>query len=250
MGVDVSDVTGLGRKYRPLRNSFHNKGIGFAVCKSLAQHGGYHVILSARDAKRGAEAVEELSKLGLQNVEAERLDVADADSIKEFTKRVLDKHGHIDVLVNNAGINLEKGATFLESNPADVMKVFQTNTVGPMILVQNILPGMLKQNYGRIVNVSSGAGQLSDMNGKVPGYRFSKVALNALTRIVSDEFKSANVIVNSVCPGYVKTDLTGGAASKATRTPDEAAQTIVWAATLPDDGPRNGFFRDKQPIPW
>jgi NAD(P)-dependent dehydrogenase (short-subunit alcohol dehydrogenase family) len=105
----------------------------------------------------------------------------------------------------------------------------------------------LMQGSGRVVDVSSGMGQLAEMNGGYPGYRLSKAALNALTRILADELKGTGVKVNSVCPGWVRTDM-GGA--DAPRTPEQGAETIVWLATLPDDGPTGGFFRDRQPIPW
>jgi len=227
-----------------------NKGIGFAICKGLAVLPGYHVVLASRDLERGSRAIAELSKAGITNVEAEQLDVSDADSIKAFAQRVLHKHGRVDVLVNNAGIFPEIGVSVLKADPASVLTTFHTNTLGPLQLIQAFVPGMVERNYGRVVNVSSGAGQLSDMNGRHPGYRVSKVSLNALTRIVADEFKSANLLVNSICPGYVRTDMTGGESSRSTRTPEEGADTAIWAATLPDDGPRGGFFRNRMPIPW
>lgn len=112
-------------------------------------------------------------------------------------------------------------------------------------MCQALIP--LMQGSGRVVNVSSGMGQLSEMNGGCPGYRFSKTALNALTRSLADELQHTRIKVNSVCPGWVRTDM-GGAG--ATRSVEEGAETIVWLATLADDGPSGGFFRDKQPIPW
>ena len=110
---------------------------------------------------------------------------------------------------------------------------------------QALIPLML--GGGRVVNVSSGMGQLAEMNGGCPGYRLSKAALNALTRILADELKGTGVKANSVCPGWVKTDMGG---PDAPRTPEQGVQTIVWLATLSDEGPTGGFFRDKQPIPW
>ena len=133
----------------------------------------------------------------------------------------------------------------MRSDPAIVRRTFETNTLGPLMVSQALIP--LMQGSGRVVNVSSGMGQLAEMNGGYPGYRLSKAALNALTRILADELKGTGVKVNSVCPGWVRTDM-GGA--DAPRTPKQGAETIVWLATLPDDGPTGGFFRDKQPIPW
>jgi NAD(P)-dependent dehydrogenase (short-subunit alcohol dehydrogenase family) len=109
------------------------------------------------------------------------------------------------------------------------------------------VPLMLKNGYGRVVNLSSGMGQLTEMNGGWPGYRISKIALNAVTRIFADETAGSNVLINSVCPGWVRTDMGG---QEAERSPAEAAEGIVWLATLPDGGPTGGFYRDKAPIAW
>jgi len=227
-----------------------NKGIGFAIVKGLAKTDLSTVILSARDTKKGEESVKKLHEEGLKNVVFEQLDVADMNSIEEFSKRVLDKYQKVDILVNNAGIGKDFGVPFLDANFDLIKETMQTNVYGPTRLCQLLLPKMKEQNYGRIVNVSSGTGQLSDMNGKHVAYRFSKVCLNALTRIINDEFKSYNILVNSMCPGFVKTDMTGGEHSKAKLTPEEGADTAIWLATLPDDGPRGGFFRKRTSIPW
>src|SRR3989338_11173398 len=122
----------------------------------------------------------------------------------------------------------------------------ETNVYGPLLLCQAIIPLMKKNNYGRIINLSSGLGQLSEMNGGHPAYRVSKTAINALTRILNDELKGENILVNSVCPGWVKTDMGGPGA---TRPVEEGAGTAVWLADLPADGPRGKFFRDKNEIP-
>lgn len=106
---------------------------------------------------------------------------------------------------------------------------------------------MRQQNYGRIVNLSSGMGQLSEMNGCCPGYRTSKTALNALTRLLADELSGSNVLINALCPGWVRTEMGG---EQATRDVTEGADTAIWLATLPDGGPSGGFFRDRKPIPW
>jgi NAD(P)-dependent dehydrogenase (short-subunit alcohol dehydrogenase family) len=106
---------------------------------------------------------------------------------------------------------------------------------------------MNRNGYGRIVNVSSGQGQLSDMGVGTPAYRVSKTALNALTRTLAAELKGSGILVNSMCPGWVRTDMGGAGAP---RTVEQGADTAVWLATLPDDGPSGGFFRDRRPIPW
>lgn len=128
-----------------------------------------------------------------------------------------------------------------------VMQTFATNTVGPLRLIEAIVPGMRERGYGRVVNLSSGAGQLSDMGSGFPAYRMSKAALNALTRLTAAELGPGDVKINAMCPGWVRTDMGG---PNATRTVEKGAETAVWLATLPADGPSGGFFRDRKPIPW
>ena len=128
-----------------------------------------------------------------------------------------------------------------------LQETLETNSFGPFVLCQKFAPLMKKHHYGRIVNLSSGMGQLSEMNSGWPAYRMSKSALNAVTRIFADEYGDAGVLVNSVCPGWVRTDMGGPGAE---RMPEDAAKGIVWAATLPDDGPTGEFFRDGESIAW
>ncbi len=127
------------------------------------------------------------------------------------------------------------------------METYLTNAVGPLRLIQAVVPIMQKGEYGRVVNISSGAGQLSDMGAGFPAYRMSKAALNALTRVTAAELGPAPIKVNAMCPGWVRTDMGG---PNATRGVDKASETAVWLATLPETGPTGGFFRDKAPIPW
>jgi len=156
--------------------------------------------------------------------------------------------------VNYAGILLDprddaKGGTSSSQNsPAEMVEAtFRTNTLGPYQTIQLAVPLMKRAGFGRIVNVSSGMGQLSEMAGGYAAYRISKTALNAVTKIFAEENMGTNVLVNSVCPGWVRTDMGGPGAQ---RTVEQGAETIVWAATLPDDGPTGGFFRDKKRIDW
>ena len=162
--------------------------------------------------------------------------------------------GRVDILVNNAGVFPDRqgvengGKTSVLYASADTLRTaMETNVYGALRLAQELVPLMKQQRYGRIVNVSSGMGQLSDMEGHSPGYRISKTALNALTRILAAETKEDNILVNCICPGWVRTEMGG---PDAERSPEQGADTIVWAATLPDDGPTGGFFRDCKPIPW
>lgn len=223
-----------------------NRGIGFEICRQLAKR-GLHVVLASRDAARGRAAAGVLRGEGLE-VETRTLDVTSARSIKALAAWVKKRHGRLDVLVNNAGILIDpRGSRFLDSKIKTYRDTLETNLFGPLMLCQALAPLMKKNGYGRIVSLSSGQGQLSDMGTGTPAYRISKTALNALTRILAAEFKGANILVNSMCPGWVKTDMGG---PEAPRTPERAAATAVWLAMLPDDGPSGGFFRDRKPIAW
>lgn len=227
-----------------------NRGLGLETCRQLAR-AGLTVVLTSRDRGRGQAAADELRAQGLA-INFHLLDVTDDDSIRRLSEFVVAEYGSIDVLVNNAGVFLDPmddrdrfGSSVFRAELDTLRASMETNLYGPLRLCQTLIP--LMHGYGRVVNVSSGMGQLSDMNGGCPGYRFSKTALNALTRVLTDELRDTRVKVNSVCPGWVRTDM-GGA--NAAREVDEGAATIVWLATLPDDGPSGGFFRDRQPIPW
>ena len=223
-----------------------NRGLGFEICRQLAQH-GLQVVLTSRDAAKGSAACGKLTAQGLP-AEFHQLDVTDAGSVARLAVFVQEKFGGADVLVNNAGVLLDvRGSRLLDSKMATYRDSFEINVLGPLQLTQALLPTMKKQNYGRIVNVSSGQGQLSDMGTGTPAYRISKTALNALTRIIAAETRIANILVNSMCPGWVRTDMGGPHAS---RTAEEGADTAVWLATLPDGGPTGGFFRDRKAIPW
>lgn len=224
-----------------------NRGIGFEVCRGLAQ-AGLHVLLGARDEGKGKRAFGELEDAG--SVELVSIDVADSSSVRQAVDSILTKHGRIDVLVNNAAIVLDEEVSVLSVGVETVRETFETNVYGPLLLCQLVVPGMIERRYGRIVNVSSGAGQLSSMRDYAPSYSMSKVAINAITRMVASALRDAgarNVLVNSVDPGWVRTDMGG---PDATRSPEKGAETPVWLATLPDDGPTGGFFRDRNPVPW
>ncbi|HZN26178.1 MAG TPA: SDR family oxidoreductase [Burkholderiales bacterium] len=223
-----------------------NRGIGFEICRQLATR-GLAVILGARDAGEGKAAAKTLRDEGLP-VEFHRLDVTSCRSIRACVAALAERRGRIDVLVNNAGVLLDpRGSRFLDSKLDTYRDTLEANLYGPLQLAQAVIPLMKGKRYGRIVNMSSGLGQLSEMGTGTPAYRLSKTSLNALTRILAAEFHGNNILVNSVCPGWVRTRMGGEGAS---RTPAQGADTAVWLATLPDDGPTGGFFRDRQPIPW
>jgi NAD(P)-dependent dehydrogenase (short-subunit alcohol dehydrogenase family) len=173
-----------------------------------------------------------------------RLDVRDPDSVGAALAGIEANPGSLDVLINNAGVHGEPtGAAEYDLDGAH--DVIETNVFGPWRLVQASLPLLRKSPSPRIVNVSSGAGQLAEMGGGRTAYRLSKAALNALTRtLAADE---PQIMVNSICPGWVRTDMGGLGAP---RSVEQGADTAVWLATLPDGGPSGGFYRDREPIPW
>jgi NAD(P)-dependent dehydrogenase (short-subunit alcohol dehydrogenase family) len=219
-----------------------NRGIGREVARQLVDQ-GYKVVVGSRDLGKGETTAAELG----DGAVAAQLDVRDDASVREAVSFVEREFGRLDVLVNNAGITDRWRGTAAEADFDQVQEILDTNLFGSWRLAKAALPLMRRNGYGRIVNVSSGMGQLSDMGGHSPGYRVSKTGLNALTRILTAELADENILVNSVCPGWVRTDMGG---QNARRSVEEGADTPVWLATLPDDGPTGGFFRDRKPIPW
>lgn len=225
----IALVTGANRE----------RGLGYETCRQLAKR-GMRVLLAAREEAKAKQAAERLAKEGIEVLPV-GLDITQDIERATVITALVKQHGRLDVVVNNAGIFND--ATDL----ATVRAAFETNTLGAFHITQLVLPSMLKQGWGRIVNLSSGMGQLSEMAGGYPAYRISKTALNAVTKYFAEETKGKGVLINSVCPGWVQTDM-GGAT--ATRTIPEGVAGIVWAATLPDDGPTGGFFRDGKPLAW
>jgi NAD(P)-dependent dehydrogenase (short-subunit alcohol dehydrogenase family) len=219
-----------------------NRGIGLEVCRQLARR-GHRVLLGARDPGRGEAAASGLRGEGL-DVTPVALDAADPASVERLAR---EHAAGVDILVNNAGVHLDDGAGPLDLAEEVLRATLDTNLLGPFRLAKAFLPGMAQRGWGRVANVSSGMGQLGDMGGGSLAYRVSKTALNALTRVLAREVDGRRVKVNAACPGWVRTDMGGAGAP---RTLEEGADTIVWLATLPDDGPTGGLFRDRRPIPW
>ena len=222
-----------------------NRGMGLEACRQLAQL-GYHVVLTSRDQARGEQATQSLVRQGL-SVTYQALEVTDPVSVKQLQQTLETRFGGADVLINNAAVYPDEGRSVLEVELELVHATLETNFFGPLALCQALVPGMIRRGYGRVVNVSSGGGQLATMGDFAPSYAVSKAALNALTRMVADAAREANVLVNSVDPGWVRTQMGGPGAPRSIK---QGVETIVWLATLPDGGPTGGFFHDRKPIPW
>jgi NAD(P)-dependent dehydrogenase (short-subunit alcohol dehydrogenase family) len=175
------------------------------------------------------------------------LDVSSDESVAAFYEWLAGAHGHASVLVNNAGRAYWQSSHGVTDTPAELRaEALNNNALSAYRMIQHALPQMNRHGWGRIVNISSGMGQLSEMGGGSVAYRISKTAMNAITRFASAEAKP-NVKINSICPGWVRTEMGG---SGAPRSLEQGASGIVWAATLPDDGPNGGFFRDGRAIAW
>lgn len=223
-----------------------NRGIGLEISRQLAKK-GIHVILTSRNAAKGQAAVDELGKEGL-SVEHHALDVASSESIQAFGAWLRDAHGHVEILVNNAGIMIDSSRgerSVFDATPETLQETMQTNVYGPLQLIQQVLPLMRKTGYGRIVNVSSGMGSLS-MNsdpsfpyraGFGPIYPASKTALNAITLAFALELEAEGIKVNAVTPGFTKTNLNN---YEGTETVEEGASEAVRVALL-KDGPTGTF---------
>jgi NAD(P)-dependent dehydrogenase (short-subunit alcohol dehydrogenase family) len=222
-----------------------NRGIGLEVCRQLAER-EFAVVLTARDADKARAAADKLKSAG--QVEPAVLDVSDAPSIAQAAAEISNRHHHLDVLINNAGINYDTWETAENADiDVTVAETIRTNLLGPWRICQAFLPLLRKSRAGRIVNVSSESGSLTEMGAGPPAYQVTKAALNALTRTLAGELRGARILVNAVCPGWVATDMGGAGAPRSVK---EGADSIIWAATLPDNGPSGGFFRDGKPLPW
>jgi len=223
-----------------------NRGLGRETARQLGAL-GYHVLVAARRGDKAEAAVGELRAAGIKATALE-LDVDDPRSIRAAAARVEREVPRLDALVNNAGVVLDGFSTPVSEVDAEViLKTFHTNTLGALQVTQVFLPLLKKSPAARIVNVSSGMGQLTGMNGGATAYRISKTAMNVLTRTFADELQGTAIKINSVCPGWVRTELGG---PEAPRSVEEGASGIVWAAILTNDGPTGGFFRDGKHLDW
>jgi NAD(P)-dependent dehydrogenase (short-subunit alcohol dehydrogenase family) len=216
-----------------------NRGIGLDVCRQLAEQ-GLEVVLTARDADKAQRAANGLGVRGCA------LDVADEASVRAAAAWVEAELGRCDILINNAAILYDTWARASDADLDEVQEALDTNLLGAWRTTLAFLPLLRRSPAARIVNVSSAGGSLASMSGGTPAYSVSKASLNALTRVLAAELRGDGILVNAVCPGWTATDM-GGRGGRPVR---DGAASVVWAATLGDDGPTGGFFRDGRPLPW
>jgi NAD(P)-dependent dehydrogenase (short-subunit alcohol dehydrogenase family) len=223
-----------------------SRGIGRVVAHRLGAE-GIHVVFSARSLKLAKAQAEIATKSGASS-EAIELDVRSSAACAEAVSKICDQHGRLDILINVAGVTSHRRGTgeICETTEQDVCETIDVNLLGAFRLVRLVLPLMLRQKWGRIVNVSSEQASLDRMGASITAYKLSKVALNALTRIAADEGRPF-VLVNSVAPGWCRTDMGG---PEAPRSVEDGASSVVWAALLPDNGPTGGFFMDAETLNW
>jgi NAD(P)-dependent dehydrogenase (short-subunit alcohol dehydrogenase family) len=227
------------------------QGLGRQVAHELAARANTSVVITSTRQQEGSKVAESMRALGA-DVQAYELELPMAEGVHKLKDFIMDRLGRLDILINNAAVYLEnprkRPYTSLSNlSSDDFMKTLSVNVEGPLRLIQAFLPSMKKQNYGRIVNVSSGMGRFGDLDATSPYYCLSKLCLNGLTQIVAHEVRGYNILVNAVCPGWVQTDMGGPHAPRSLR---EGARGILWAALLPDQGPSGGFFRDGIPMNW
>jgi NAD(P)-dependent dehydrogenase (short-subunit alcohol dehydrogenase family) len=222
-----------------------NRGIGFEIARQLARR-GLQVVIGARHAPDGQQAADAVRQDGGE-ASVLQMDVRDSASIRaaaEAFSRIAD---HLDVLVNNAGIYPDRGVTILTVDRDQLTETLQTNTLGPVTVTQAFLPFLRKAHHARIINVSSGYGQLSDLSPEVPSYCLSKLALNGVTIMLAKALQGDGIAVNAICPGWVRTRMGGPTAP---RSVEEGADTAVWLATDAPAELTGKFLRDRREIPW
>ncbi|TVR99448.1 MAG: SDR family oxidoreductase [Rhodospirillales bacterium] len=230
-----------------------NRGLGLEISRRLGLL-GMTVVLAARSGYEARDAADRLKQAGV-DAHSTILDVTDAKTVA-VTARLLDSQfGGLDVLINNAGIMVDSSVPPSELDLAALRETFETNVFGAFAVIRAVLPMIRASRFGRIVNMSSSLGSMtligdrhSPYDGAVsPAYQASKAALNAITVLFAKELRDTGIKVNAACPGWVRTAL---GSDRAPLSVEEGADTPVWLATLPDDGPSGGFFNQRKPVPW
>jgi NAD(P)-dependent dehydrogenase (short-subunit alcohol dehydrogenase family) len=220
-----------------------NRGIGFEIARQLAGR-DFHVVLGVRSEQQGEKALRQLEQSGKASLLL--LDISDSKSVGSAVA-ALSLSSQLDVLINNAGIYPDEGTSILTISREQMVSTFQTNTFGALEVTQAFLPYLKKSSTARVVNISSGYGQLDGLSASVPSYCLSKLALNGVTIMLSEALKGDGIAVNAMCPGWVRTDMGGSAAP---RSVQEGADTGVWLASEVDQRITGKFFRDRKEIPW
>lgn len=221
-----------------------NKGIGLAICQGLLQ-AGFNVILTARSREHGLEAIAQLGEPSSSRFV--ELDVTDDESIRKAAKQVSQDIHQLEVLVNNAGIYPDAGNSILTISRELLDRTLNTNTFGPICVTQAFLPLLKKAPAAKVINVSSGYGELSSLSPTVPGYCLSKLALNGATIMMAAALRADHIAVYAICPGWVRTDMGG---SGAPRSPEQGADTAIWLATSGTMDMSGKFFRDRHEISY
>jgi len=222
-----------------------NRGIGFETAQQLARR-GFHVIVAVRDEAGGKRAAKVIQEEG-GKASVIVLDVSSSASIRSAVSQFKAISDRLDVLINNAGIYPDEGLRILTVPRDRMAQTFQINTFGALDVTQSFLPCLRQASSARVINVSSGYGQLEGLSADVPSYCLSKLALNGLTIMLAEALRADRIAVNSICPGWVRTDMGG---PNAARSVQEGADTAVWLADEASHELTGKFFRDRQEIPW
>ncbi|WP_176343555.1 SDR family NAD(P)-dependent oxidoreductase [Priestia aryabhattai] len=222
-----------------------NRVIGYELVRQLAMK-GFKVILTSRNSESGHKAVQKLKDSYL-DVSFVVMDISSEASIRQAAATVSEQYGRLDVLINNAGIYLDKNQKLVNLDPSVLEKTLETNFFGAYHVIRSFMPLMEQQAYGRIINVSSEYGAMSEMSSSgVGAYKLSKLILNGLTQLIAAE-STKDIKINAVDPGWVSSDMGGPSAP---RTPQQAARSILWLATIGPEGPSGFFFKDGKQIDW
>ncbi len=222
-----------------------NRGIGFEIARQLLAR-NFHVVIAARDPFKGQTAAEEIQAAGGRATFL-LLDVRRSESIVQAASRFATIADHLDALINNAGIYPDEGLDILSVPRTRMVETFETNTLGPLEVTQAFLPYIRKSAAPRIINISSGYGLLEGLSAAVPSYCLSKLALNGVTIMLAESLRSEGIAVNSICPGWVRTEMGG---PNATRSVEEGADTAVWLAADTPSELTGKFWRSRKVIDW